>query len=163
MKALKMGLLATVAGALLGISGGVIHSRTVAAQSVTPNPGIASVACAAAQGNWTDCTVTLSQGILAGGSIAASLAGTDAVVAYCASGIPDGDGDVKFCGINGNTAVFLFPQGGMPGEQLQLSARGSSNAALAQSLTVSASGVYSQAPNQSGLALIAPGARLPSE
>ena len=158
MKALKTGLLATVAGVLLVATAGVSHSRTAAAQTIAPNPGIASVGCAAAQGNWTDCTVTLRQAIPAGGSVAASLGSPDAVVAYCSNGIPDGDGDVKFCGINGNTAVFQFPQGGMPGEQLRLSALGSSNAALAQSLTVAASAVYNRAPGL--LDMAAPGDRL---
>lgn len=159
MKALKTGLLATVAGVLLGVSGGIIHTSGASAQSIGPNPGIASVACAAAQGNWTDCTVTLGQSVPAGGTIAASLGSNEANIVYCTDG-SRGDGeDYRGCGINGNTAVFSFPQGGMPGQQVYLSALGASNAALAQVLTVSAGGRFSQAPSANQLALVAPDAR----
>jgi hypothetical protein len=138
MKHLKTGLLATVAGVLLGVTGGVIHTGGASAQSIGPNPGIASVACAAAQSNWTDCTVTLSQGVPAGGSIAASLGSDEANIVYCTDGSRGDVEDYRGCGINGNTAVFSFPQGGLPGQQVFLSALGASDSALAQVMTVSA-------------------------
>jgi hypothetical protein len=159
MKALKTGLLAVAAGVLLGVSAGVIHASRVAAQSIGPNPGLASVACAAAQGNWTDCTVTLSQSVPAGGSIAASLGSNAASIVYCTDGSRADVEDYRGCGINGNTAVFSFPQGGMPGQQVFLSALGESDAALAQVLTVSAGGIFSQAPSANPLAMVAPSER----
>lgn len=159
MKSLTMGLLATVAGVLVGVSGGLIHTSSASAQAIGPDPGIASVACAAAQGNWTDCTVTLTQTVPAGGSIAASLGSNEANIVYCTDGSRSDVEDYRGCGINGNAAVFTFPQGGMPGQQVFLSALGASNAALAQVLTVSAGGRFSQAPSANQLALVAPDAR----
>ena len=140
MKALRTGLLATVAGVVLAVSGGIIYSGTAAAQSNGPNTDIASVACAAAQGNWTDCTVTLRHGIPAGGSLAASLDSREASIVFCTDGSRGEPEDNRACGINGNAAVFLFPYGGTPGQQVYLSALGSSNAALSQVLNVAVSG-----------------------
>jgi hypothetical protein len=162
VKVLKTRLLTTIAaGALLLVAGGLSQTARAFAQSIAPQSNIAGVACAAEPGNWTDCTVTLAQPIAAGGSVAASLASTDARVAFCTDG--SHDPDYQGCGINGNAAVFFCPSGCGVGQQFMLSALGSSNAGLSQSLTVAASGVYTQAPNSSGLALVSPGARLPSE
>jgi hypothetical protein len=159
MKTLKTALVGTIAGVLLGVSAGVIHTAGTFAQPIGTNLGVASVACAAAQGDWTDCTVTLSQSVPAGGSIAASLDSNQANIVYCTDG-SRGDGeDYRGCGINGNTAVFTFPQGGMPGQQVYLSALGTSNAALAQVLTVSAGGLFSEAPSANPFAMVAPDAR----
>jgi hypothetical protein len=159
MKSLKLGLLATVAGVLLSVSGGLIHTRGASAQVFGPEPGVASVACAAAQGNWTDCTVTLTQSVPAGGSIAASLGSNEASIVYCTDGSRTDVEDYRGCGINGNAAVFTFPQGGVPGQQVFLSALGASDAALAQVLTVSAGGRFTQTPSTNQLLLVAPDAR----
>jgi hypothetical protein len=159
MKSLKLGLLATVAGVLLGVSGGLIHTRGASAQAIGPEPGVASVACAAAQGNWTDCTVTLTQSVPAGGSIAAALGSNEATIVYCTDGSRSDVEDYRGCGINGNAAVFTFPEGGMPGQQVFLSALGASDAALAQVLTVSAGGRFTQAPSTNQFVLVAPDAR----
>jgi hypothetical protein len=158
MKGLKTGFLATVAGVLLSVSGGVIHTSTTSAQVIGPDPGIASVACAAAQGNWTDCTVTLTHSVPAGGSIAAALGSNEANIVYCTDGSRSDVEDYRGCGINGNAAVFTFAEGGVPGQQVFLSALGTSDAALAQVLTVSAGG-RSQAPTTNQFSLVAPDAR----
>jgi len=130
MKTLRTTLLA--GAALLGIGAALIHNGTVSAQTVSD--GSASVACASAPGNWTDCTFTLARGISAGGSVAGSLPASDGTVALCDRvGWPHGDGaeDVPVCGISGNAAVFLCPNGCAAGTQFiaeTLGARGSATA-----------------------------------
>jgi hypothetical protein len=160
MNTLKTSLLVMAAGTLLAVASGV-GSVTASAQSIGQPSNIAGVACAGAQGGWTDCTVTLGQPIAPGGTVAASLEHDADRVLFCTDGSHDPDSNV--CGINGNAAVFSCPFGCWPGQQFMLSALGRSNAALAQSLIVEASAVYTQAPNAVLIAMVAPGARPPSE
>jgi hypothetical protein len=133
---------------LLGIAGAGIHSTRASAQAVSD--GSAGVACVQSSPNWTDCTLTLSHAIQAGGSIAGTLPAGDGTVAYCERpGEPYGDGtsEVPVCGINGNAAVFLCPSGCGAGTQFVMSALGApaaSAASVAQELRVVSSGTVAQ-------------------
>jgi hypothetical protein len=161
MKTLKKHfLVAFAAGVLLTVTAGFAVS-SAHAQSINQQSNIAGVACVGAQGGWTDCTLTLGQSIAPGGSVAASLDSVSARVLFCTDGSHDDDHSA--CGINGNAAVFACPFGCQPGQQFMLSALGGSNAVQAQSLSVEASGVYTQSSGGPAETMVAPAARPPSE
>jgi hypothetical protein len=142
MKRWKLGLLAVVAaGTVLGLGGGLIHPRGAQAQAVTLEG--AGITCQPAAGDWTDCTVTLSQGIPAGGSITAALGSRDAELAFCG----DEGASGALCTISGNAAVFACPNGCGAGTQLALSALGESTATLAQNFTLVSSVIIDQCPD----------------
>jgi hypothetical protein len=134
---------AVVSGAVLGVAAGFVQSRVASADNGPINAsGIANIACAASPGNWTDCTVTLTQSVPAGGSVAAMLESNQAQVLFCSEG--NADPDFTNCGINGNAAVFYLPNGGGPGTQLVLSAQGAGGPNLAQAFNVGVS--YTETP-----------------
>jgi hypothetical protein len=162
MKTLKTGLIATIAGGvLLGLSSllaGPVMAQTAGptaqsagAMTALPAPAAdaAAVACAQGAGAWTDCTLTLNQSIQAGGSVAGTLPAGDGAVLYCEQpGVPQGDpaeqSSLPVCGINGNTAVFLCPNGCGAGTQFVMSALDGQGAAATRELRVTSSGASAQ-------------------
>jgi hypothetical protein len=135
------------AGALIGVAAGFIQARAAQADGGPVDAtGVAAIACSTSPGNWNDCTVTLNQGIPAGGSVAAMLESHQAQVLYCSEG--NADPDFVNCGITGNAAVFYCPNSCGAGSRFILSALGSAPN-LAASFTVGATLVES--PNSSPL------------
>jgi hypothetical protein len=142
MKTIKTALL--TGAILLGIGAGAIHTGTASAQAVSD--GSASIACVAAAGNWTDCTLTLNRGIAAGGSVSASLAHDQGTVVFCADGVSE----EPACGLNGNAAVFLCPSGCVAGTQFLLSALGAQGASAAHEFSIAGGSASAQSTNSIG-------------
>jgi hypothetical protein len=120
---------------LIIFSGGVVHAgalnpsgsgQPVAAESID------ALACTASPVAWTDCSITLNRAIPAGGSIIASMNGAAGTVSYCSDGTPLN----SFCAAYGNEAIFFCPAGCATGQQFDVSAIGTSPAALEHSLNV---------------------------
>ena len=131
-----------LAGVVLALAGSAFHGVTASAQAVSD--GSAGVVCVQGAGGWTDCTLTLSHAIAAGGSIAGSLPAGYGEVMFCdRPDVPHSDGEsgALLCGVSGNTAVFDCSAGCAVGSQFVLSALGAPTAAtVAQNLRISSSG-----------------------
>jgi hypothetical protein len=156
MKTLKTAIFALTAGALLaGVYTGLGRASSVQAQAVASD-GSASIVCAAAPGNWTDCSVTLRHSVPAGGTVAVELASRNAAVGFCTDGtaslISTDDSTVSYsdCAISGNAAVLYCDQGCGAGKQFTVSAVGESSAALAQSFSVISTAMPSANPSLLG-------------
>jgi hypothetical protein len=161
MNILKKFLLATMAASSLVFATASLFTSTAAAQSIGQPVNVAEVACQGAQGEWAGCIVTLDQPIAADGTVTVSLDSNAARVLFCTDGSRDPESDD--CGINGNAAVFSCPFGCSPGQQFMFGAWGSSNAGLAQSLIVTASGGTAQGAAAAPMSIVAPDARPPAE
>jgi hypothetical protein len=137
--------------ALLALGGGFVHSGTAVAQSGGA-PSVASIGCAAAPGNWTDCTLTLNRDVPAGGTIFVSLADQGVSVAWCWGGTvssvasldisPTGEYSSSSsyssaCFTDGHVTTFNCYTPCAAGSTLIVSVLGSPPSNLAQSLSVS--------------------------
>lgn len=150
MKTSRRSLLAlTAAAVVLGLGGWLTGYGTVSAQTaVTPaaDGNVANVACVLSPPNWTDCTVTLSQSIGEGGTIASTLPGNAARTIFCDDGYPLN----SLCNVSGNTVVFTCPGGCGAGTQFEESVLGTYGVALAPQFELASNGII-QAATPRGL------------
>jgi hypothetical protein len=129
---LAAGALLLTAGSGLAVSTASAASQVLAPQSANSS-AVGNLACADASGDWTDCTLTLSQTVAPGSTVEISLPAADASNLVCENN-PGVSG--AYCGTAPDTVEYQLPQGGTPGDQLDFGDYGASTSPSAQGMTV---------------------------